>query len=145
MAFSKMAGLDVSPEMPSSWIMRRRSPERMCPRRMLSSQMDCPRDLRASSGFEDMSPPFFDRVVDAGASACAPFGKGRPHVPDGLYDGFGREPQLAVERRGGGRGPESVEAHDGAVQAHIGLPAERGPRLDRHPTGDPGGQDVFAI
>src|SRR5262249_8010872 len=50
MAFSKMAGLDVTPSSPSRSTISASSPEVMSPRRMLSYQMDWPYFWTARSG-----------------------------------------------------------------------------------------------
>jgi hypothetical protein len=44
MAFSKMAGFEVTPRIPSAATQRRSSPERRRSRLMLSSQIDWPKE-----------------------------------------------------------------------------------------------------
>src|SRR3972149_1618025 len=51
MAFSKMAGFDVTPRSPSSCTIRCSSPVVMMLRRMKSSQTDCPYSASATRGF----------------------------------------------------------------------------------------------
>src|SRR5712692_1576342 len=65
MAFSKMAGLEVTPRTPSSSIRRFSSPELISPRRMLSYQTDCPSFWSSTSGFGIGSPhELFNRLHD---------------------------------------------------------------------------------
>ncbi len=51
MAFSKMAGLAVTPRMPSSSIMRFSSPERINLRPIRSSHALCPNSFNLAAGF----------------------------------------------------------------------------------------------
>src|SRR5579884_1441952 len=56
MAFSKIAGLDVTPRIPSSSMRRFSSPELISPRRMLSYQTDWPSRWSSTSGLGMDSP-----------------------------------------------------------------------------------------
>src|SRR5262245_47804634 len=77
MAFSKMAGLEVTPSSPSRSTRPASSPEVMRPRRMLSYQMDWPYFWTSRSGFAIAGPcPVGGRLSWLGISAGRRIGHG---------------------------------------------------------------------
>src|SRR5215467_3359954 len=122
-----MAGLEVTPASPSSWISLSRPPARRKSRERKSSQTDWPRSRNSSRGFFAMISPEGDLCFGRFA-----------HV-------FRRKAELlheVVDRR---RGAESVHPNGSTLRADIPVPAQDGASLDRDPRPDRGGQDLVPI
>src|SRR5579871_3196118 len=134
MAFSKIAGFDVTPPRPSSSTYRFSSPSTMILRRMKSSQTDCPYSRSAATG---LATEVRDSVLDMGF----PLKKGFR----GFDDGVRLEPELVLQFFQRRRGAERFHADDVASRACIPLPAQDGGLLNGHAGGHGRRQHGVAI
>jgi len=60
-------------------------------------------------------------------------------------DGGRGDPELAEEDRPRGARPERRQPNDLSLQAHVMLPPQPDPGLDRHPRPDRGREDVIPV
>ena len=70
---------------------------------------------------------------------------GPQEAPRRRRDRLGGDPEFLVDRLVGGAGAETVDPHDGPLQADVMLPAQADPRLDGHPRPDGGGEDRIPV
>src|SRR5680860_551620 len=132
MAFSKIAGLEVTPRRESSSTSRWSSPDSIRLRRIWSSHTAVPASVSAASRsfcWEvtaiSVLLSFVDSVPGGGALALH-------HCPGALCHVLGREAEVGVEVLCRCRSAEAVHAHRLAVLGHPPLPSKGSPGLHRH-------------
>src|SRR5215218_5022481 len=139
MAFSNIAGFEVTPRSDSSRSRRSSSPLVMRLRRIWSSHTLVPAAVSAAS--LSLSPaPTLIRKLLSGAS-----GYSLHHGSCPLRDLLRRESEVLVERGLRGRGPEGRHPDRLAVVPDPGAPAERGGRLHRNARAHVGRQHAVPV
>src|SRR5215467_14169665 len=122
-----MAGLEVTPASPSSWISLSRPPARRKSRERKSSQTDWPRSRNSSRGFCAMISPERDLCLGRFGNVLR------------------REAELLHKVVGRRRSAESAHPDGSTLRADVPLPADRGGSLDRHPRPDRRRQHLVSI
>src|SRR5262249_53985700 len=135
MAFSKIAGFDVTPPSPSSSTSRCSSPPEIRLRRMKSSHTDCPYWRSAAIGLVTAE----GRVIRLPLCVFFQLRFGRFNYVSRL------EAELALQLLERRRRAEGVHADDAARRSDVALPAERGGLLDGDAGPHRGRQHVVAI
>src|SRR5680860_1058327 len=145
MAFSKIAGLEVTPRSESSSTSRCSSPDSIRLRRIWSSQTAVPASVSAASRsfcWEvtaiSLLVSFVDSVPGGGALALQRCLGSLCHVLRG-------EAEVGVEVLGRGRRAEAVHADRLAVLGHPALLSKGSSGLHRHPCAAGGREDAVAV
>src|ERR687893_1287392 len=139
MAFSKIAGLDVTPRSESPRTSRSSSPLSIRLRRIWSSQTLVPAAVSAASRWFTPAPTLI-AVLLSGAGGYA-----LHDGPGSLGDVVRGEAEVLVQVRLGGRLAEGRHRDRLAFVTHPGAPAERRGGLDRHARADAPRQHALAI
>src|SRR3954447_23131834 len=139
MAFSKIAGLEVTPRSESSRTSRWSSPHSIRPRRIWSSQTLVPASVSAAR--RSLTPAL--------TSIASPFLGARAHPLDhglaALGDLLGRETKVLVQILLGAGGSEAAHADRLAVVGHPRSPTKGRGGLDADPGAYARGQDLVAV